>query len=624
MKTVRIWLFIIVLVSFTFSTSGQIGHTSNTLSLPAGIHPSGICWDGSYIWVVSYSDRTIHKIDSSTGNDLFSFEAPDRFPTGLAWDGNHLWCSGNRTNKIYQIDPQSGQVTRSFDVTSTPKGITCINGSLWYVDSSKKQIYQINPETGAYTDTIPAPGGASRGLAFDGKYLWCSDSNLKEVYKIDINYKKIIMILPAPDDSPYGLCWDGSALWVAGYHTGTLSKMFTTGTERTVYLDSLQAHLQHRIMVRNVGSTFMNLRTWISQPYTSIRQELTSDITYSPHPQIITTDQYGQKFAYYNQQINPGDSMVYTMDVNVTTYDLRYFISPDSVGTIRDVSASIQNSYLADGQYFDIHSPIVLNAVNQAIGDETNMYWKARKIHDYIIQKIHYVLDGRWDPAPQILTQGHGSCSEYSYLFVAMCRAAHIPARYEAGAYNGGVLPYVDQVYHRWSQIYLPPYGWIHVDATWDDRDYPANQSRYFGGTSKRLFATTLSGGGSNKISWTYNSANSSSGGSMERDKKYTWSRIGSSVWHTIPVKEDVVLFQNYPNPFNDQTTISFKLVKPSMVKIRIINLQGTLVKELFSAPLNPGEHRLLWDGSGVAPGTYLIQLITSSNVKTKPCIISR
>jgi len=622
MDSFRKLLFLSVAL-FTISYSfGQIGSVNKTLSVGETHQPTGICWDGSHLWMIDYTEDLICKIDPSTAEVLLSFPTPDTYSTGLAWDGNNLWCSGNRTNKIYKLD-DSGQTTRIINVSSSPKGLTFVDGKLWYADSHKKHLYKLNPITGVYLDTIPAPGGSTRGLTYDGKNLWCADNALKEIYKIDPDHKKITMIIPSPVDYPYGLCWDGNDLWIAGNTSRTIKKMHTTGTNRVVYLDSLSAHLQYKLTIRNVGSTFMNLKTWISQPYSSLRQHLDSDITFSPFPLNFTNDQWDQRFAYFNNIINPGDSILFNMDMDVTTYDLRYYILPDEVGTLWDVPASIQNSYMADGELFDIHNPIVADAVAEAIGTETNMYWKARMIHDYVIRTIHYVLDGRWDSAPQILTQGHGSCSEYSYLFIAMCRAAHIPARYEAGAYNGGYLPYTDEVFHRWSQIYLPPYGWIHVDATWDDREYPANQSRYFGATSKRLFATTLGGGGSNKISWTYNSANSQSGGIRERSRHFTWSQIGSLGLETQP-NTDVVLHQNYPNPFSEQTTISFSLNKNSKVNVNIINLQGVVVKELLSEHLSQGDHMLLWNRSDIAAGVYLIQLVTENEIQTTSCIITQ
>ncbi len=614
MNPYRIILILAIISHIGFQGFCQIGEVNKTLTLSNGSQPSGICWDGSNLWVIDYSQDLINKLNPSSGEVLLSFSSPDIYPTGLAWDGEHLWCSGNRKNEIFQLSPL-GEVISSVEVSGSPRGITFVNGNIWYADSSEKTIYEIDTESGEVLNSIPAPGGASRGLSYDGRYLWCADKSLKEIYKIDIEHKKIILILPALLDYPHGLSWDGSGLWVAGHNSGILKRIETSGSEKVIYLDSVKANLEYKLNVRNVGATLMNLRTWICEPYSSVRQNIDSEISYSRFPLSYTSDQWGQRFAFFNALIDPGDSIVYSYNMDVTSYDLRYIIYPDEVGNTGDVPVQIQNAYLADGEYYDIHNEVITAAVNEAIGRETNMYWKARKIHDYLIDKIHYELIGGWDAAPQVLTQGHGSCSEYTYTFISMCRAANIPARYEAGAYHNGSLPYIDEVFHRWTQIYLPPYGWIHIDATWDDREYPANQSRYFGAVSKKVFANTLGGGGSNKISWTYNSANSQTGGIRERSKQFVWSEIGTSGFEIIP-KVDHQQLTIFPNPVTDQANINFKLAEPSNVYVCILNLQGSKVSQVISTSFLPGDHILMWDSADLSPGAYILQLRTDTEVR--------
>lgn len=517
--------FIAILAVLIQPVIGQIGKIDRIFPTNFNHIPTGLTWDGVNLWQIDYTDDMICKLDPATGQQILSFPAPDGSATGLAWDGTYIWCSGNNNDKIYKMD-NNGIALNSFDVTSAPRGLEFFDDHLWYVDSINRQIYKINPANGAYLDSISAPAGACRGLAFDGTYLWCTDRSLDEIYKIDINHKKVIMIIKSPAQYTYGLAWDGSCLWIAGYDSRAIVRLFVTGSNKIAILDSLEAHIQYKLTVRNVGSTLMSLNTWMCKPYNSTRQRLDSPIIWCPPPQNYTYDQWGQEFAYYNEDIAPDDSVMYSMAVNTINYDVRYYLFPDSVGTLADIPSDILSEYTINGDQYDIYNPVIQNAVIEAIGMETNLYWKVRNIHDYIIEHIYYKNDGRWDSAPQVLMQGHGSCTEYTYLFVAMCRAAGIPARYEGGGHLRDNMPYIDTIFHRWHQFYLPPYEWISVDATWDDRDYPANQARYFGGTSKELFATTLGGGGSNKISWAFNSANSQTGGSRKRNKEMIWTDI--------------------------------------------------------------------------------------------------
>ncbi|MCD6331566.1 MAG: transglutaminase domain-containing protein [Thermoplasmata archaeon] len=48
----------------------------------------------------------------------------------------------------------------------------------------------------------------------------------------------------------------------------------------------------------------------------------------------------------------------------------------------------------------------------------------AIKLHDYVIKTLDYAIDGRWDDAPTVLKRGNGSCSEYCFAYIALCRAA--------------------------------------------------------------------------------------------------------------------------------------------------------------------------------------------------------
>lgn len=612
--------FVFLFVAFNYpEASGQIGEMQSSFST-SGYSPTGLTWDGTSLWNIDYSSDRICRIDPETGIELQSFSSPGSQPAGLAWDGTHLWCSDNNSDKIYKVDT-TGTVLNSFDVTSTPRGLEFFNGYLWYVDSVLRKIYKINPNSGAVVDSIEAPSGANRGLAFDGKYLWCTDCGVDEMYKIDIARKKVIMIIKSPAAYSYGLAWDGECVWVAGYNSRNICRISVFGTNHTAIIDSFKVSVQYKVTVKNTGSADMNLRTWICKPYESIRQRLDSPIIWNPAPISFVTDNWDQETAYYIEAIAPGVEKTYYWSANVTTYSVRYYIFPDSVGTINDIPENIRQDYTVDGSNYDIYDPVIQYAVSEAVGNETNLYWKVRNIHDYIIEHIYYNMDGRWDSAPVILTQGHGSCSEYTYLFVAMCRAAGIPAKYEAGGHvRQGELPYEDTVFHRWHLVYLPPYGWIHVDTTWDDKDYPANQARYFGGTSSEVFATTMSGGGSYVIFWSYNSFVSAGGVPYNQAKVMIWSDTTTNIIADEPdrfLTEQFILEQNYPNPFNSWTRINFMLPEDDRVTVTIYNILGQQVRQLLKNEFIPaGMHFLIWNGKNkkeipVPSGVYIYRLST-------------
>jgi len=68
-------------------------------------------------------------------------------------------------------------------------------------------------------------------------------------------------------------------------------------------------------------------------------------------------------------------------------------------------------------------------------------------------------------------------------------------------------------------------------------------------------------------------------------------------------------LRQNFPNPFNPSTTISFGLAQSGLVDIRVYNLRGEEVAELLHKVMHAGTYRVVFDGSSLATGVYLVRL---------------
>jgi hypothetical protein len=74
----------------------------------------------------------------------------------------------------------------------------------------------------------------------------------------------------------------------------------------------------------------------------------------------------------------------------------------------------------------------------------------------------------------------------------------------------------------------------------------------------------------------------------------------------------ETALLQNYPNPFNPSTSITYSVVSPGPVTLRVFDLLGREVATLVNESRQAGTHTLAFDGSHLASGTYLYQLTTS------------
>ena len=85
----------------------------------------------------------------------------------------------------------------------------------------------------------------------------------------------------------------------------------------------------------------------------------------------------------------------------------------------------------------------------------------------------------------------------------------------------------------------------------------------------------------------------------------------------------DVIeLGQNAPNPFSGSTLISYRVAKPGPVILRVYDLRGHLVRELFGQASDTNLQQLTLDARDLASGVYSYSLEANDQKVWKRCII--
>ncbi len=195
-------------------------------SLSSPSFPTGLAWDGEYLWVAENVLDKIHKIDPSTGAVIYSFDAPGDEPSGLTWDGLYLWCADWNKDKIYQINSSTGAVIYSFDSPgSQPTGLAWDGQYLWNADNAGGTIFKINSSVGAVVASFDSPSIDPKGLAWDGQYLWVSITPEAKIYRIDPSNGVVVNFAYDPGNYAAGLAWDGHYLWESDHYDHNVNKL---------------------------------------------------------------------------------------------------------------------------------------------------------------------------------------------------------------------------------------------------------------------------------------------------------------------------------------------------------------------------------------------------------------
>jgi transglutaminase-like putative cysteine protease len=484
------------------------GDVASTLPLPFN-HPTGIAWTGERWWVADRSDDTFSEIDPVSGSVTSVLVSPGWFPSGLAWHDGLLWSTDPGVPAIYATDPSTGRTIRTLESpTPSPTGIAWNGDDLWICDNRDDRILHIDPLDGTTITSFPSPASDPRGIAFGGGYLWCSDRLRDEIHMIDPVRGLVVMTLDAPGKFCWDLAWRGDRIAAVDYQDDTVYELVVDDGQTLRESNPRRALVDFttEAVATGAGGTIESLDIFYAVPSDRPGQRLIADLEFDPAPEM-TSDRWGQRIAAFHfADLEPGATVEVTMRARVEAYAVRYYIVPDKVGS--KIPDQIRKLYLANDVKYDIDNPYIQKIVRETVGDEKNLYWRARLLYQYLIEHMEYQLAGGWNTAPTVLERGNGSCSEYTFSLIALLRAAGVPARYVGSLVVRGDDASYDDVFHRWNEVYLPGYGWVPVDANAGDRPFPADQGAAFGGISNRFLVTTEGGGNSEYLGWGYNYEN--------------------------------------------------------------------------------------------------------------------
>ncbi|MBT3231364.1 MAG: T9SS type A sorting domain-containing protein [Calditrichaeota bacterium] len=79
-----------------------------------------------------------------------------------------------------------------------------------------------------------------------------------------------------------------------------------------------------------------------------------------------------------------------------------------------------------------------------------------------------------------------------------------------------------------------------------------------------------------------------------------------------------------FPNPFNSIAAVRFTLQQSAETSLKLYDIEGSEVRNLFSGNLNAGDHNLMLNADGLASGEYILKLTQGDRLESTRVVLIR
>jgi len=182
-----------------------------------------------------------------------------------------------------------------------------------------------------------------------------------------------------------------------------------------------------------------------------------SDLTYSTKPVKVKTVGNNQYATFHLKEKHRNIVIKITGKAKLSGWDLARAKTKGKSAARPTVDKS---QYLQAEKHIEVNDPAVQKAAAKLSRGSREKTVLA--IHRFVGGKLKYQYNENIRGAKAALADGVGDCDEYTALFIALCRAKKIPARW----LGGQTTSWVETPDHSWAEVYFDDYGWVPFDPT--------------------------------------------------------------------------------------------------------------------------------------------------------------
>ena len=264
-------------------------------------------------------------------------------------------------------------------------------------------------------------------------------------------------------------------------HAAELVQLAETSSAPEIY--PVKHHVHYEVTVKDGNPRLKPgalVRAWLPFPQEYRQQRDVKLIRSKPASAVVASADAPQRTVYFEHMV--GDDKkppTFMVDFEFITSAYCPKLDPKEVKPY-DTNSLLYREFTAERPPHIVFSPEVKKIAAEIVGGETNPLEKARRVFRWISGNIPWCAEMEYSIIPNLSAKGlaarRGDCGVQGISFITLCRAAGVPARWQSGWQTKPD----DWNMHDWSEMYIEPWGWLPVDASYGVREHADPRVRDF------------------------------------------------------------------------------------------------------------------------------------------------
>ncbi len=245
-----------------------------------------------------------------------------------------------------------------------------------------------------------------------------------------------------------------------------------------------RVRLRYAAEVRDVPQDAKDVKLWLPFPPNNEDQQISNIAVRSDVPTSVNTEsEYGNQILSLAVQAPIVQPVRVELQFDVQRRERRNTTVVSGQPSVATTPEKISPRWLQRDALIPIDGKVLELALATTRGRETRLE-QMRAIYDHTVSTLKYDKTGTgWGRGDitYACDARRGNCTDFHAVFIGLCRARGIPARFEIGF----SLP-TDQPsgpiagYHCWAAGYVPEAGWVPVDCS-EAQKHPELRDYFFG-----------------------------------------------------------------------------------------------------------------------------------------------